>query len=78
VKNPLVGLQRRAILASAVAAAGHGARVIDEGAPLTLWKNRTTVVGIALPKKTRYSSESPHKIVFIRVNVDTLATAIDD
>lgn len=77
MNNPLLGSNRERIFSAAIAVAGRGARIIDDGAHLTLWeKNRTTCVGVSVsnPRNPRL----PRCVRVVRVNVDTFETTIED
>lgn len=78
--NPLLGLNRSAILAAAVKAIGHGARVIDDGCPLTMLSDRTVSVGVSVPRKARaiYKSLARSTVALVSVNVDTLVSRIEE
>lgn len=66
-RNPLLGHNRSAIFTAATRFAGRGTYVLDEGCPLTLWGDRSTVVAIV----------SRHAVIAVRVNVDTLVAQKD-
>lgn len=78
--NPLLGSNRSKIFAAACAAVGKGSRPVDDGAPLTLWNDRTTTVAISRPALRRepaFASQRRRTVAFVCVNVDTFETSIE-